>query len=187
MQKVFQLKTITKEGFDRTKLLDLNEKPEELIKKIFEYEKNPYGFFLMSGNNGSGKTYVADALYDARTTFRHPYYDSDQAIFITQAELNQKWIENYKEAPINFTYTYKNTKLLVLDDMGTRNPSDGFLDFLYLIIDFRWKNRETLGTIITTNKNAQQFREIFGDAILSRATSGFLFRLDGKDRRAMNF
>ncbi len=81
----------------------------------------------------------------------------------------------------------KQTKLLVLDDLGTKTPSDTFGDFLYGLIDHRWNFKSTLGTIITTNMNGKITRERFGDAILSRIASGINIRFEGEDRRILDF
>ena len=78
-------------------------------------------------------------------------------------------------------------KLLVLDDIGTRKPSDAFMDFLYAVVDYRYENREKCGTIVTTNLNAATMRQSFGDAFVSRAASGKIFRFEGKDRRINEF
>lgn len=187
MQKEIQLRTNTRVCFEMNKLKQINDKPQELLKKIYEYEKKPYGFFLLSGHNGCGKSFIAEALYYSKTPYKLPDYDSDLAIFINQSDLNEQWKHIGKESPIYFSEKFKNTKLLVLDDLGTRIPTDAFLDFLYAVVDYRWRHKEELGTIITTNKNANQFREIFGDAILDRISSGFVYRLEGKSRRAVNF
>jgi DNA replication protein DnaC len=61
------------------------------------------------------------------------------------------------------------------------------MDFLYWIADQRYENRDTQGTIITTNLNAQSMREIMGDAFTSRVASGICIRHDGPDRRADKF
>lgn len=168
-------------------LKNLNDKPEDLLQKINAYANNPTGFFLLSGHNGCGKSFIAEALYYTKTSFKLPAYNSDWAIFVNQSDLNQEWKEKDREWPVYLLNKYKNTELLVLDDLGTRMPSDAFLDFLYSIIEYRWRNRDKLGTIITTNKNATQFRDIFGDAITSRVCSGFIYRLEGNDRRVSNF
>lgn len=165
----------------------MTEKPPELMERVYEFAKNPIGYFLLSGTNGNGKSYIAETLYYSKTDYVLPAYDSDKAIFITQAELNQEWNEKQKESPVFLSAKYKNVELLIVDDLGTRAPSSAFCDFLYLIFDYRWKNRDRLGTIITTNKSAMQIANDFGDAILSRIASGFTFRLEGRDRRACNF
>ena len=163
--------------------MDQSEKDK---KDLLNFAKNPKGFVVLSGKNGSGKSYAAEAIYNMNTPFRLPQYDSDLAIFITQAEMNQEWIENVQEQ-IVLSKKYKETKLLIIDDLGTRKPTEAFMDFIYTIIDFRWRNRNELGTVITTNLNTDSALPMFGDAFVSRIASGITKRWDFKDRRMNMF
>lgn len=158
------------------------------MEKIMRFYKNPKGFLLMAGANGTGKSFVSMAIYEAYSRFKLPQYDTDESFFINQADLNGLWIHSTQEyGPIYLLGTLKETKLLVLDDLGTKTPSDAFGDFLYSLIDHRWNHRDRLGTIITTNMTGKITRERFGDAILSRIASGIQIRFDGEDRRIIEF
>ena len=159
---------------------------EEDKNTLHEYAKHPQGYLLLSGTNGSGKSYAAEAIYNMNTPYRLPQYDSDRAIFITQAALNTECNSNLEERMLILD-KYKNVKLLVLDDLGTRKPTEAFSDFLYDIIDFRWRNRDELATIITTNLNSKEVRTMFGDAILSRIASNMIKRWEHEDRRHIEF
>ncbi len=164
-------------------LQDINQKPE-VIDFIKGYIRHPLGFLLLSGTNGTGKTFTAMTIYEAISPFKLPDYDSDIALFMTQAEINMK----FTKASMNgdsgyFLDRVTSTKLLVIDDLGTRTPSDAFMDFLYLVADTRYAHKDRKGTIITTNMNADTMRDKFGNAFFSRVASGQCFRFDGKDRR----
>lgn len=159
---------------------------EEDKNQLLMYARNPQGFLLISGSNGSGKSYAAEAIYNLNTPFRLPEYDSEKALFINQSQLNLDYIQSFQNQQFMIE-KYQNTRLLVLDDIGTRKPSDGFMDFLYLIVDSRWINREEKGTIITTNRNSREIREMFGDSFLSRVASGIIKRWDHDDRRSYDF
>jgi DNA replication protein DnaC len=150
------------------KLSEIDGKTPEHMEKIMKFAQHPKGFLLLAGANGTGKSFVAQAIYDAHSTFKLPYYDMD-------------------EASLELLSRLKKTTLLVLDDLGTKTPSDTFADFLYSIIDYRWNQRDALGTIITTNMTGKITREKFGDAILSRIASGIQIRFDGEDRRIIDF
>lgn len=170
------------------KISEIDNKTPEQMEKIIAYAKNPKGFLLLAGANGTGKSFVSQAIYDAHSTFKLPYYDMDEAFFINQADLNERWIaEKMDGNALELGSRLKQTKLLVLDDLGTKKPSDSFGDFLYAIIDYRWNYKDELGTIITTNMNGKITRERFGDAILSRIASGIHIRFDGEDRRIVDF
>ena len=165
-------------------MLNINQK-EDLKNCLENFCINPYGFILLSGRNGTGKSFSARAVYDRLARFKLPAYDHDDALFITQVELNLQWS---KQMQSNGDCLYlldqlSNTKLLVLDDVGTRTPSEAFMDFLYAISDARFKNKDKVGTIITTNLTSSSMREKFGDAFVSRVASGCCFRLEGEDRR----
>ena len=73
----------------------------------------------------------------------------------------------------------------MIDDIGQREPSPAFQDFLYLIIDSRMN--KNLGTIFTTNFSVGLLRERFGDPIVSRICSGEVLKFDGEDKRAALF
>ncbi len=162
----------------------LNQK-KDVVEFIEAFASNPQGFLLLSGKNGTGKSYAAMAAYNAVTPYRLPAYDKDIAIFTTQAKLNMLWSEEVskKGEPIRLLQDMERTKLLVLDDIGTRIPSEAFMDFLYAVVDTRYWDVSIKGTIITTNLNVVDMREKFGDAFVSRVASGKCFRFEGEDRR----
>jgi DNA replication protein DnaC len=168
------------------KFNEINEKTSEQMTEIELYAKNPRGFFFITGPNGTGKSFVAEAIYEMHTPYKLPAYDHERAYFSTQADLNDEWL-NHFGATRELSNVLKKTKLLVLDDLGTRSPTAGFLDFLYAVIDARWRLRSDVGTIITTNMNSTKTRNDFGDALTSRICSGVILRIDGKDRRFKDF
>lgn len=165
-------------------LKDVNQ-PQDILEKLNAYDQNPKGFLLLAGKPGTGKTFAAEAIYNNHTNYRLPYFDHDKAAFISQVDLNDKWLESIKKYGDASYYKeiFGNTPLLVLDDLGTKAPTDSFIDFLYSLLDTRWKKRETNGTIITTNFSAETIHKIFGDRLLSRILSGKLIKFEGDDRR----
>lgn len=165
------------------KLNEIDDKSPEFMKAIKDFVANPKGYLLLAGKNGNGKTFSARAIYEH---FWHPQGDNQ---WWNQADLNMKWMDvlaQYKSANY-FIQDIVNAPLLVLDDIGTRKPSEGFMDFLYVIADKRYNAKDKCGTIITTNMNAKTLRETFGDAFVSRVASGICVRHDGPDRRCYNF
>jgi len=160
---------------------------EQDKKDLSDYAKNPKVFLLLSGKNGSGKSYAAEAIYNANTNYRLPQKNPDLAIFITQFELSERCIDAFfsQGARKELIEEFQNTRLLVIDDLGVnlRRPTDAVLDFLQSLIDFRWRNRGEKGTIISTNMIEKETRELFGDAFNSRISSGIIKRWDHQDRR----
>ena len=160
----------------------------EIKEFMIKFAKDPRGMLLLAGKNGTGKSYACRALY-AEFEPTPTTLEFDDKIFINQAMLNIKWQEVMQEYG-NTNYLLRQffyPKLLILDDIGTRRPSDSFMDFLYAIVDHRYEHRETKATVITTNLNAAGMRQIFGDAFLSRVASQAVFRFEGDDRRMSNF
>jgi DNA replication protein DnaC len=165
------------------KLSDIDQKPEEYMAAVRQFVENPRGMFLIAGKNGNGKSFTARAIFE---WYHDPMMDKQ---FWNQAKLNMHFIKTHNEYGDTSYILQEILKapLLVLDDIGTRKPSDAFMDFLYWIADQRYENRDTQGTIITTNLNAQSMREIMGDAFTSRVASGICIRHDGPDRRSDKF
>ncbi len=169
-------------------LSELNQ-PKEVIEFLEKYIKNPEGYVLFSGRNGTGKSFCALQVYYKFTPFELPAFNDDRAIFTTQADLNIKWSQTMaKDGNIfNLLELLCKTPFLVLDDIGTRVPTEAFMDFLYAIADKRYTNRKKLGTLITTNLSSSVMRSQFGDAFVSRVASGKCFRFEGEDRRFNEF
>lgn len=158
---------------------------EQVIEDLKDYVLNPNGFVLMVGKNGRGKSYAAMKVYEQLTPYKLPERDHDLAWFINQADLNLLFSEAnelYGHALALLKQAY-NSKLLIIDDLGTRTPSAAFGDFLYAVIDRRWNEKDKKGTIITTNLDSKKIRKDFGDAIFSRIASGRNYVVIGEDRR----
>ena len=60
------------------------------------FANNPKGFLLMAGSNGTGKSFIARAIYKRYSRFELPYYDMDESFFINQSDLNERWIKRKK-------------------------------------------------------------------------------------------
>lgn len=152
--------------------------------KIKEFAKswcsNPIDNVVLAGPPGTGKTFTAAAI------FNEIYCETKS--FIVVPELNIKWQDSFKsreESLGNLLFKLQETSLLVLDDIGSRPPTDGFLDFLYALINFRINN--AMPTIFTTNLTSDEMKAKLGEALFSRICSGKIFRVDGKDRRIIKF
>jgi DNA replication protein DnaC len=154
---------------------------KSVIDFFMSYVKNPQGFVILSGKNGTGKSYLSIAVYEDLHRF------GSSRRFTTQTDLNQEWqdhVQKYSSSGY-LIEKYADYKLLIIDDLGTRIPSEAFMDFLYAIIDKRYTRK--FATIITTNRTSAEIREKFGDAILSRIASGRNFRFEHEDRRKLEF
>lgn len=164
---------------------NLNNKPQDFIDLIKEYSRNPKGFLLLAGTNGNGKSYSARCVYELNARFILPDYDEDEAIFINHDDLKDRLSDSQRNwGSTQFDKKqFSETKLLILDDLGARDPTEMMIGFLHSVLDKRFENRQSLGTLITTNMNAKIVAEKFSSAILSRIISGKTYRCDWPDRR----
>lgn len=158
---------------------------EEILAFLREYAKKPLGFLIFAGKNGTGKTFAAQAVMK---DFKRPEW-REHKYFISQTDLNLKWQKEQSQwgTTIHLIDQLVEAELFTLDDLGTRTPTEAFMDFLYTIIDKRYTDKDCKGTIITTNLTAKDIRERFGDAFMSRIGSGKAFRFEGKDRRCQEW
>lgn len=100
---------------------------------------------ILAGMRGTGKTHLAIAI--ALNAMHH----GRQAIFRLVNELLDEIRQSVKE---NADYyglirRFKEVPCLILDDLGKEKQTEAGLDYLYQIVDYRYRNG--LQTIITTN------------------------------------
>ncbi len=151
-----------------------------VLKALCEFAKDPKDFLILEGMNGTGKTYASACL--ARK-FLEAGNTSCQ--FIKTTELYYKWLESKEnhKSDLYFVNKYSEYKLLIVDDIGTKGPSESFLDLLFLIFD---KRKHTTGTVLTTNLNEEEFEKKFTSAVASRVWSNQSIFFEGFDRRSIH-
>ena len=148
---------------------------EKLKEELKHFVIRHDAFLTIGGDNGVGKTYAAVAMLKE-------FYNATKEIpiFVNISNLYQTWKED-EERRTDLKHKLRRTKLLVLDDLGVREPTEAFLDFLYSVINNRYNDMK--GTLITTNLSSAEISECFGNRIYSRLLSGKLIKLDGNDLR----
>lgn len=151
---------------------------KKTIDFLSDWAKYPNGFIVLSGNSGSGKTYLSCCCIDS---YRRQLKDS--AFFLNISDLYMHWrsLDRQENKDIILLKKLLKQEFLVLDDLGIRTPSEAFLEFLYLLINKR--DNPLKGTLITTNMTSQQMIDKLGHAMTSRICSGKIFVIEGKDRR----
>lgn len=154
---------------------------EKLRQKLQDFSRNPKGFIVLSGEVGCGKTHLACACLR-----KYLEGNSSDARYIRCTDLYFKWLEAKRSSQCeqDLTLPLAQCQLLILDDLGTRPPTEAFQDVLYALLDTRWGGQG--GTIVTTNLSALEMVEKLGDQITSRIASGFCFRMRGQDRRLVD-
>jgi DNA replication protein DnaC len=198
--KRFQNKTL--ENYDPSRLTNKNpfQKVKEYIKTY--PERDEIGDWLvLTGGYGLGKTHLALAAgkeilkyYAKEHVKENPYKyryigAKTKAIFVNSSELISEIRDSYDSDMIDERQVmtkFKETPLLILDDLGTEKASDWQHEKMYLILNYRyneWKN-----TIITTNLNysglQKQISERVVDRMYEAAGRGkYLWRMKGESYR----
>lgn len=146
------------------------------ISFMLKFVESPKGILYMQGKAGTGKTYAAMGMCELFIR------KSVSCIFTTQKQLSTNWLNSIGDHTNNFISTITNTSLLVVDDFGTGEATNKFLEFFMDLINSRmqWRGR---GTVITTNLEATKFASFCGEALSDRINTGQLFEFKGKSRR----
>ncbi len=154
----------------------------EITAKLKEFCETYRGFLLLPGSSGTGKSYASVCCMGKYLEKK------EDCFFVNVADLFVTWLglKQTGHSELHLLEKYGECELLILDDVGTRAPSEAFLDFLYLLINKR-SGKTSVGTIISTNLGYQDLAQKLGDAILSRISSGLIAKFTGKDRRKPKF
>lgn len=128
----------------------------------------PWYFY---GPAGRGKTFLAAALFRhwAASSFVTWFYASEILPVYTTDRDTAHRIRN----------TVRDTSLLVLDDVGVREPTGAQLDALLLFLNLR----EGKPLVVTGNCNHEELQKVLDDRCSSRIDGGQSFEVKGDDRR----
>lgn len=144
------------------------DQSEDLIKNMRNFAQKPHGIALFMGDSGSGKTYACLAILERFTRF------SDECAFYTSDNLQDLWLcEMKKDGLIDLKSRLKKLTLIAIDDFAQREPSPGFMSFIFDLINYRiqWTNK---GTIITTNSTPALLSKYCGEALMDRISTANL-------------
>ena len=134
------------------------------ISKLKSTDKK---LFLLSGQVGVGKTYILKAT--THEAIKNGYF----SLYTTAFDLNKSFL-NYHCAKLEnkdeIISKYLDCDLLLIDDLGTENKLNNVTtEYLYLIINQRLESGKN--TIITTNLQIDQLKDLYDERIMSRISN----------------
>lgn len=109
------------------------------------YAHDPYGWFVLRGPNGVGKTHLAAAISNTQTKFDVMFVVVPDFLDYLRAAFNP-------QSPVPYDRRFdelKNSRLLVLDDLGTESATPWAKEKLFQLLNYRYN--AVLPTIITTS------------------------------------
>lgn len=149
------------------KLENLPQQVKDAIKESINQKK---GLFIYGGT-GTGKTYILHALAKLK----------ELAVF-NFVEMLSESKSMFGKVQYKDIFWFLEEDHLLIDDVGSEKTTDFVQEFLYLIVNKRYNNMKR--TVLTTNLSLEDFRERYGDRILSRISEMcVLLELTGEDRR----
>jgi len=127
---------------------------------VCNYIKNRENVVLI-GDSGTGKTHLAIALSNKALAHEYSVYFTTVSDMLYNLHIAKA--DNSYHRKIKQLISYD---LLILDELGFKQLPKYSADDFFNVISKRYENKST---IITTNKNFEDWNEIFADDLLSRA------------------
>lgn len=155
----------------------------DVLAWMRRYVTNPTDVpvLVIRGPVGTGKTHQAFGalrqivLASARRCRRMTYAATSHPAFNDAMRPDKQ--DGHRQALRDF----QTVDLLVFDDIGAGRTTDWTEDTLYRLFDARWANQ--LATIVTTNLDGPQMRDLIDERVVSRLAEGVQVPLVGVDRR----
>ncbi len=170
-----------------------------LKKDIIESINSKSFPIVISGDVGTGKTYAMACIFNAwkvRTGEAIIWRNCGELLNqIMQCRTSvNKSIQvtrhdglSYTEFENSIMRKISEAKLLCLDDVGVRRPTEAQREVFNNILDSRHDDKKNLATIVTTNLHTEKmFTDVFDERSFSRLFSGRSIIVRGKDRRLEN-
>lgn len=153
---------------------------DEAYRVAREFARDPYGWLLLRGGPGSGKTHLAASIAnDAVENGAH-------VLFTVVPDLLDHLRATYApSSSIQYDELFeqvRETHLLVLDDLGTEAATPWAQEKLYQLVNHRYNNR--LPTVITTNRRLDSLDERMRSRICDQALCRVV-EISARDYRAL--
>jgi DNA replication protein DnaC len=159
---LLQLKNIKRCTFETFKLRkneniskeDL-EGLEDAYKAASKYARNPNGWIVFRGSFSTGKTHLAAAIGNYQLAM------NSEVIMVSVPELLDQLRSTFSPSS-QVTYDekfeqYKNSSLLILDDLGTQSATPWAKEKLYQLFNYRFNSEKP--TVITLSQNRGEIDE----------------------------
>jgi len=197
MLKKFKIpKRFKNKGFDN---YDTDQGDEKAFKAVKNYANNFEEHFkkghwlILTGGYGLGKTHLAIATAkdclnyfaakEAERSRSTIYSGMGKVMFISSSEMIQAIRDSYDSKVKNeqeLMNKYKNTPVLIIDDLGTEKSSEWQREKMYIVLNHRYN--ELLPTIITTNLDAGDLFSHVSERVVER-----MIEAAGKGKYLLNF
>lgn len=175
-------------GYDTATKEMIQPKARKAINDAIKGKRWP---LLLTGSVGTGKTCAAAVVYGeyARNALPMWHRADDLLLSISLGRQNgvqvEQW-DQYREVKrvvipfAQFVARAANASCVVLDDLGTRAPTESMYAALFDLLE--WRRQKPL--LITSNKTLPELASMYDDRIASRLAGGTVIVMSGKDQRA---
>lgn len=131
---------------------DLAEEERQNLQKVFRacqhFAESPYGWLVMAGTYGCGKTHLAAAIANYQTEEMR-----QEAMFVVVPDLLDHLRAAFSpQAATSYDRRFdevKKVRMLILDDLGTESASAWAKEKLFQLLNYRYN--AMLPTVITTS------------------------------------
>jgi DNA replication protein DnaC len=144
------------------------------------FAEDPYGWLVLRGGVGCGKTHLAAAIANAALKAGLP------VLFAVVPDLLDHLRSTFSpSSEIQYDELFegvRSTHLLVLDDLGTESATPWAQEKLFQLINHRYNNQ--LPTVITTNRRLESLDERIQSRLGDRVLCAMV-EMNAKDYRAL--
>ncbi|MFW6275035.1 MAG: ATP-binding protein [bacterium] len=121
------------------------------------------------GSIGIGKTVLASQILIQRLKQYYLEYKPALAFFINTTDLLEEIKNAYDNKEISeseIMSKYKNTDLLLIDDIGSENPSNWQISIMFNLINHRYEYLKY--TLFTSNRSPEDLANVYKDDRITR-------------------